>query len=213
LPYGESTKERAVRKDEYANFKALAVAERRGEDYSTESRRAEGSSVAIIAPHGGTIEPLTDSIADRIAGRDFSFYAFRGLKSGGRLHITSTRFDDPQCVDLLSEHDRALSIHGWSESGERVCIGGRDGELVAELKAALLAAGIRVEDAVGGLRGIEPQNIVNRSRSTRGVQLELTMALRKNPERLEAFVRAVRRTLERFHRASSTESGDPCRER
>jgi phage replication-related protein YjqB (UPF0714/DUF867 family) len=95
-------------------------------------------------------------------------------------------------------HDRALSIHGWSESGERVCIGGRDNKLVAALKAGLVAAGIRVEDAAAGLRGAEPQNIVNRCRSTRGVQLELTMGLRKNRKAIDSFVHAVRFTLKQL---------------
>ena len=182
-------------KDKYASFKALEAAQRRGEDYAIDSRRVDGSLVTIIAPHGGNIEPLTDSIADRIAGRYFSFYAFRGLKRGSRLHITSSRFDEPLCEDLLAGHGRALSIHGWGETGERVCIGGRDRHLMAALKASLVAVDITVEDAVGKLRGADPKNIVNRCRSTRGVQLELTMALRKNRAKIAAFVRAVRITL------------------
>src|ERR1700738_2544357 len=59
----------SVRKDKYPNFKALEAAEKRGEDYAIDSRRVDGSPVAIIAPHGGNIEPLTDTIANRIAGR------------------------------------------------------------------------------------------------------------------------------------------------
>lgn len=74
---------------------------------------------------------------------------------------------------------------------------------MADLKAGLAAAGIRVEDAAGGLRGIEPKNIVNRSRSTCGVQLELTMALRKNAKGIAAFVRAVRLTLKRLSEPGS----------
>ena len=184
-----------MRKDKYANFKALEAAEKKDETYAIDFRRVNGSPVAIIAPHGGNIEPLTDTIADRIAGQDFSFYAFRGLEPGSPLHITSNLFDEPICEDLLSGHDRALSIHGWSEAGERVCIGGRDHYSMTALKAGLVAAGITVEDAVGRLQGADPKNIVNRCRSTRGVQLELTMALRKNRKTIDAFVCAVRVTL------------------
>lgn len=187
-----------MRKDKYASFKALEAAEKKGEDYAIDCRRVAGSPVAIIVPHGGNIEPLTDSIADRIAGHDFSFYAFRGLKPGSPLHIKSSLFDEPLCADLMAAHERALSIHGWGESKERVCIGGRDNQLIAVLKANLTAAGIKVQDAAGGLRGTDPQNIVNRCRSARGVQLELTMALRKNKKTIDAFTRAVRYTLKRI---------------
>jgi phage replication-related protein YjqB (UPF0714/DUF867 family) len=184
-----------MRKDKYGSFRALEAAERRGRDYDVDSRRVDGSSVVVIAPHGGSIEPLTDGIASNIAGSDFSFYAFRALNAGSGLHITSTLFDDPICVDLLSAHDRALSIHGWGASGEKVCIGGRDQELIDALKAGLAAVGVHVEDASGGLGGKDPQNIVNRCRSARGVQLELTMALRRNQKLVDAFIRAVRTTL------------------
>lgn len=187
-----------MRKDKYASFKALEAAEKKGEDYAIDSRHVAGSPVVIIAPHGGNIEPLTNSIADHIAGHHFSFYAFRGLKPGSPLHIASSLFDEPLCVDLVVAHERALSIHGWGESGERVCIGGRDNQLIAALKANLAATGIKVQDAAGGLRGTDPQNIVNRCRSARGVQLELTMALRKNKKTVDAFTHAVHYTLKRI---------------
>jgi phage replication-related protein YjqB (UPF0714/DUF867 family) len=53
--------------------------------------------VAVIAPHGGGIEPGTSELATAIAGDDFSLYLFEGLKSAGNgeLHITSTNFDEP----------------------------------------------------------------------------------------------------------------------
>jgi phage replication-related protein YjqB (UPF0714/DUF867 family) len=188
-----------VRKDKYPNFKALEAAEKRGEDYEIVSRRVNRSPAVLIAPHGGIIEPFTHTIADSIAGQDFSFYAFRGLKPpGSRLHITSTNFDEPLCVDLVTTHERALAIHGWGESGERMCIGGRDNGLVAALTASLVTAGIKVEDATPGLGGTESHNIVNRCRSARGVQLELTMALRKNTKSIDALIRAVRCTLKQL---------------
>ena len=75
--------------DKYASFKDLAACEKQGEDYDFVSRRSKTSRTVVIAPHGGHIESWTDTIADAIAGKDFSFYSFRGLKSGGRLHIKS----------------------------------------------------------------------------------------------------------------------------
>jgi phage replication-related protein YjqB (UPF0714/DUF867 family) len=55
--------------------------------------------VAIIAPHGGKIEPGTSEIAAAIAGDDYSLYRFQGLRDRPReeLHITSAKFDEPTC--------------------------------------------------------------------------------------------------------------------
>ena len=187
-----------MQNDKYQNFKDLQTTEKRDEDYALDSRTVEGSVIAVIAPHGGTIEPLTDAIADRIAGKEFSFYAFRALKHDSGLHITSSRFDEPICLDLLALHDCAVSIHGWGASGERVCIGGRDRDLMVTLKQSITEVGIAVEDAIHRLSGSDPNNIVNRCKTGRGVQLELTMALRKNAVLVESFVKAVRSVLESF---------------
>jgi len=60
--------------DKYSCFGALAAAEQYGLDYDIEARLRKSSSVLIMALHGGKIEPYTDTIADAIAGNDFSFY-------------------------------------------------------------------------------------------------------------------------------------------
>ena len=85
-----------ARGDEYRNFEELRGKERENVDYSVTARTVAGSKVAIVAPHGGGIEPLTAELADSIAGDDHNFYALRGLKNKGNkvLHITSHRFDD-----------------------------------------------------------------------------------------------------------------------
>jgi phage replication-related protein YjqB (UPF0714/DUF867 family) len=189
-----------VGQDKYKSFAALAAAEKRGTDYDFDCRRVPAAAVAVIAPHGGYIEPRTDEIASRICEADFSFYAFRGLKPGSELHIASHRFDEPNCVGLVATHERAVSVHGWGETRERVCIGGRDTELIDALKTRLAAAGVEIEDAVGLLRGTDPQNIVNRCGSGRGVQFELTMRFRTNREATEAFVRSVRTVLAELQR-------------
>ena len=63
----------------YTNFGELVQNEKADEDYTILYREVD-SQVAIIAPHGGGIEPGTIDIADAIAGCDFTFYAFKGLK-------------------------------------------------------------------------------------------------------------------------------------
>ena len=42
-----------------------------------------GSLVAIIAPHGGKIEPGTSEIVRSIAAEDYNFCAFEGIKPAG----------------------------------------------------------------------------------------------------------------------------------
>jgi phage replication-related protein YjqB (UPF0714/DUF867 family) len=181
--------------DKYASFAALARNEKQGEDYDLETRKAQGARFVVIAPHGGTIEPRTDRIADAIAGGDFSFYCFRALKPNSRLHIKSHLFDEPTCLELVMGHESVLSIHGWGEDGERICAGGLDVSLTKDLTNALAVKRIHLEEARSALRGADAHNITNRGISRRGVQLELTMAFRRNGETVKRFVEVVREVL------------------
>ena len=116
--------------DKYRNFAALARQEEAGVDYAVSVRRARGE-FALVAPHGGGIEPGTTELADAIATDILSFYTFEGLKSSGNtdLHITSTRFDEPMCLTLLGQTEIVVTLHGEhsTEDGEGVFIGGRLG--------------------------------------------------------------------------------------
>jgi phage replication-related protein YjqB (UPF0714/DUF867 family) len=168
--------------DTYPNFATLQQHERSGIDYSILIRREE-SAFAILAPHGGGIEPGTSEIADAIARLRWSFYAFEGLKSSGNsvLHITSTRFDEPMCLILLSETTRVVTIHGEEseDDGEGVFVGGLDEELGARVGALLKEQGFDVRKHTDrNLQGLDPQNICNRGRAGAGVQLELSRAVR-----------------------------------
>ena len=58
--------------DTYHNFATLEQHERAGIDYEVLVRRAE-PAFAIVAPHGGGIEPGTSEIADAIARERWSF--------------------------------------------------------------------------------------------------------------------------------------------
>lgn len=181
--------------DKYRCFADLATAEKHGEDFKIEPRPTLGSTAVIIAPHGGTIEPLTDEIAKAIAGDDFSVYCFRALKRNSGLHITSHLFDEPCCVKLVEQHRYVVSIHGWGVLGERVCVGGLDKQLIEALQRELALREIKAEDASGHLIAAEPNNITNRGSSGRGVQFELTMDFRKNAATIEKFVAGVRKVL------------------
>jgi phage replication-related protein YjqB (UPF0714/DUF867 family) len=184
--------------DKYPNFDVLSRKETIGIDFRI-SVRAAKDVFAIVAPHGGGIEPGTSEIADAIAAQDFSFYAFEGLKSSENsdLHITSTRFDEPLCRRLIRQCDVVLTVHGeGSDAG--VFIGGRDADLGQRLDEALTANGFEVRQPGPGLEGLERRNLCNRGRFSSGVQLELSRGLRQ--EMFLSLSREGRKeTTPRFH--------------
>ena len=169
--------------DKYRNFADLARHKESGIDYDVLVRRSR-PAFAIVAPHGGAIEPGTSEIANAIAAETFSFYTFEGLKSSGNaeLHITSTHFDEPMCLTLLGQSSVVLTLHGEhsEEDGEGVFVGGLDEVLGARINTALTRKGFDVrKHRDPKLQGIEPKNLCNRGTSNAGVQLELSKAVRR----------------------------------
>lgn len=73
-----------------------------------------------------------------------------------------------------------ISIHGSRDKGEMVLIGGKNKELKQKIMHALRRVGFRaVISEVPGLRGIKSENICNRCKSEKGVQLEISRGLRE----------------------------------
>jgi phage replication-related protein YjqB (UPF0714/DUF867 family) len=169
--------------DKYPCFAALERHERSGIDYRLVARRAQ-PAFAIIAPHGGGIEPGTSEIADAIATASHSFSTLEGLKSRDNtdLHITSTNFDEPMCLTLLAHSNVVVAIHGEESTadGEGVFVGGLDVGLGQLIGAALTQAGFDVRRHPDPqLQGRDPKNVCNRGTSGAGVQLELSKAVRQ----------------------------------
>lgn len=180
--------------DNYPNFDALARSETAGVDYRILLRQA-GGAFAVVAPHGGGIEPGTSELADAAAGEEHSFYAFEGLKRSGNavLHITATRFDEPLCLTLIARSAVVVTLHGehGTDDGEGVFLGGLDDALGQRVRAALEARGFEVgRHPDPGLQGKEPTNLCNRGTSGRGVQLELSRTVRE--EMFESLTREGR---------------------
>jgi phage replication-related protein YjqB (UPF0714/DUF867 family) len=167
--------------DKYKNFAELKQHEREGEDYKILYRELD-SEIAIMAPHGGGIEPGTLGIADALAGSDYSFYAFKGIKKTGNkiLHLTCNGYDEPIGLKISKNAFIVISVHGARDKGEMVFVGGKNQELKQRITHALRAAGfLAVFSEVPGLRGIKPENICNRCKSGEGVQLEISRGLRE----------------------------------
>jgi phage replication-related protein YjqB (UPF0714/DUF867 family) len=182
--------------DDYQSFAELRAKHTEGSDFDRTLIHRDGSTFAILAPHGGGLENHTDTIAESIAGTDFSLYCFRSKlgRDGANLHITSHNFDDPDCIELVGRHRSAIAVHGCAQPGELVFLGGRDQALVDTLAVSLQRDGIRVQRSGHKYPGLHPANICNRTASGAGVQLELTMPLRLSGA-IPVFVSSVRKVL------------------
>lgn len=169
------------------------------------------SDCVVIAPHGGGIEPGTTEIATAIAGWSYSLYAFDGIRLSGNdlLHITSTLFDEPKCLNLIQSSDHVLAIHGCEGTEPMVFVGGLHMEWGNHIIAALREAGFEAVRATTQFQGTQPENICNRGKSGRGVQLEISEGLRRSMFKgldrnsraetrppFQAFVKAIRKAIQ-----------------
>ncbi len=188
--------------DRYGSFAELTRDQREGRDYCVVVARRD-SRVLVMAPHGGKIEPYTTELAQVIAGHDFSFFSFMGIKERNNyeeLHVASGRYDEPRALELAESAEFVLTIHGQRDGSRQfVMPGGRDLEARQAIAQALSSAGFVVLPPKRHLRGEHPDNICNRGRTRRGVQLEISSGLRAqlrdDPGRRAAFSAAVRGTL------------------
>ena len=187
--------------DKYSNYDDLNNNEEEGDDYRIRWQKGD-SGVAIIAIHGGGIERGTTEIAESVAGSQYSFYTFEGLKSTGNrvLHITSTRFNEPLALKLVKKASKVVAIHGCKgDTEEIIYMGGLDKKLKQKLSKSLTAAGFEAQYPQNSkLKGKNSHNICNRGQTRKGVQLEITRKLRyklQENANLNLFVTALRDAL------------------
>jgi phage replication-related protein YjqB (UPF0714/DUF867 family) len=187
--------------DRYKSFSELKRHEEEGVDFRIfiVDRKVRA---AIIAPHGGWIEPGTSEIAAIIAGTVHSLYCFEGLRNRLHrdLHITSSRFDEPRCLALVASCDRVVAVHGLTGPHNSVEVGGLDSQLRDAVSSALKESGFNAEVVAAGDRAaINTSNICNRGRRKAGVQLEITRGLRdallSNRQRMNVFADTVRAAI------------------
>lgn len=175
-----------------------------GRDYDVTVTNA-GSGVTVLSFHGGKIEAHTSAISSELARRygwnryDLNAHASAQCLTSThpddfkKLHITSTKFDDPRAVALVAAHPKAVSIHGYGDGRgyvkEAICVGGGDASArsafinyVNTNAAAWGAYTLRAIDATAAgsgdcsaddLAGEAVANLVNRTSSRAGLQLEL----------------------------------------
>lgn len=180
--------------DKYRKYAKLKDLEKEGKDYLVEIKKRD-KKYAIISPHGGGIEPGTTEISKEIAGEKHSYYSFVGKKKSGNLdlHITSNNFDEPKGKQLVENSDKCLAIHGCKGEEKIAYVGGKDTELGNKIVKALRDKGFGAEvDNRHGKKGLSENNICNRCKSKKGVQLELPEGLRS--ELFKSLTRKGRKT-------------------
>jgi phage replication-related protein YjqB (UPF0714/DUF867 family) len=169
--------------DRYDNWPALQAHCVAGVDYRIVTRRT-GAAVSHLAIHAGGLEGGTGELAKAVADTlGHNLYCMEAIRRTGNneLHITSTRFDEPNCLALQRSVRHTVSYHGAAGRRPLTHLGGADAALGERIAAALRAAGFAVDGEATpvALNGSSPRNICNRNRSGAGVQLELTSAQRE----------------------------------
>lgn len=168
--------------DTYPNIEALENAETVGVAYNIEVKR-QNPNMIYFSPHAGGIEVGTTELIYRVVElTGGSLYLFQGLLSSGnsRLHVTSTHFDEPMAVYMLSKHTDAVSFHGYKDDyNKNTLVGGLNTELRNLIVSKLNSKGIAAEVATDRFTATDPDNIVNRCASGKGVQLEISSKQRR----------------------------------
>jgi phage replication-related protein YjqB (UPF0714/DUF867 family) len=146
------------------------------------------SRFGVMAFHGGSLEQVTDVIAEQVADSSgASLYAVV-QPPDLRWHIPSKLVDPAASTALTGfvDHvDTAIALHGYGRTGlfTTLLVGGRNRELAAHVRSVLARHldGYTVVDDLDAipteLRGLHPDNPVNRVREC-GVQLELPPRVR-----------------------------------
>jgi phage replication-related protein YjqB (UPF0714/DUF867 family) len=174
---------------EFSNYRELSLNREEGRDFQIRKKQ-RGSPVAIIAPHGGTIEPVTSKLAVATASVSFSWYCFEGLRGNrGNLHITSAKFDEPQCLELIAASDIVMAMHGRKDDGDPtvVLVGGLHDDLRTVVSSELSRSGFPATTGSKKFPGRDPSNICNRGRTGAGIQLEMRRSLRDRLDKDEAL--------------------------
>ncbi|MGE7758744.1 poly-gamma-glutamate hydrolase family protein [Peribacillus sp. NPDC097895] len=172
-----------MNENSYTNYAELQQNEQESTDYRITVYH-RNPDIAILAIHGGNIEPGTGEIAAAFGERlGASTYLFEGLKPSGNkvLHITSNFFNEPIGVSMAADSLTNLSIHGHCDvHNVLVYIGGRNETYKKLILHSLNEAGFQAEYAPQHLSGTNENNITNICKTGAGVQLELSTKLRKS---------------------------------
>lgn len=161
--------------DYYSSMTQLKSQTQQGVDWQIKTRQGNNHT-AVVAPHGGGIEPGTSQIADQIARKNnASYYTFEGLRptNNQQLHVTSAHYNEPTAQAMVNQSQRTVTVHETSQTGSDVYIGGRDTTLRNNISQSLTQRGFSVAQATGNIGGQNLNNLTNQNQQQAGVQIEL----------------------------------------
>ncbi|MEV6309998.1 poly-gamma-glutamate hydrolase family protein [Streptomyces sp. NPDC051840] len=168
----------------YLNFRHLAGDNALGIDYDIKNRYGAGVYLLHAAVHGGAIEPGTSALAE-YASAGGAWYSFEGLNAltAANLALPVTGFDEPFGVVNTANSTRTVLWRGspdLRESEQITYVGGADTVLASLIVQELTGAGFATEQAPVSYLGDDPGNLCNRNKSRAGVQLHLSLSLRRS---------------------------------
>ncbi|AWZ09024.1 MULTISPECIES: poly-gamma-glutamate hydrolase family protein [unclassified Streptomyces] len=150
-------------------------------------------AVAGYKPFDANTDPAAAAVAG-VPQRDY--WMFEALANSSAQHVTSTLCDDPAALAVCGSNLYAVSLHGFTPddapTAKQILIGGRDQRLKRNLAAAFAQHGfttghsdpalnvtVILTGANTSLNGDDVANIVNRTRTGAGAQLEISTKLRE----------------------------------
>jgi phage replication-related protein YjqB (UPF0714/DUF867 family) len=92
--------------------------------------------------------------------------------------LPSRKFDEPVGVAISSHATTVVTIHGCRDRKAITYVGGRHHQLKGEMKQTLNLAGFWAVETMR-FPGVNPKNLCNRNRLRMGIQLEISLGMRK----------------------------------
>ena len=171
----------SAHKDYYTSMTQLERETKEDIDWKKETRD-QGNQVLIVAPHGGNIEQGTSELTKLLAQQGgYDYFSFEATRPSNntQLHVTSTHYDDPTLHQMVEGRSATISIHGAKGDDPIVFLGGAKSDLRDEIQSQLEIRGFTVQVPPEYLGGLNENNFINKNENSTGVQLELTISLRK----------------------------------
>ena len=202
--------------DFYESMTVLYANEKENVNYTKEWYRHRGrykssrnyidkNEVFVMAPHGGSIETGTTELTLAAAGfvsgfngmldtdSTYDYFIFNGVNpkdQNGKLHVTSSNYDDETANTLVEKSLISIAFHGCKDKqpnestgkGYSAClIGGIDQPFKLLLEQKLQIAGFNAFISLQEmLNGDLASNIINKNRRKAGAQFELTTSFRRS---------------------------------
>ena len=137
--------------------------------------------MALVAIHGGAIEPLTGEIVTAVAEDRYSRYVFDGRRENEieALRIPLSRYDEIRLKALLQRSLAAVVIDGSPEKESVVHLGGGNRPLLAHVRAAMEKLGYAPERLTLPGASYTPSRLYNWPQRG-GVLIELSRGLRQS---------------------------------